>query len=751
MVLGISIALACGLYTVAFLKSEYSVDLELRKDRVCRILMDNPMLNGRTLITFPYLSGKLVSGFPEIKSSTFISWMGSMQLEVNGNSFMQKNVLTADSIFFKVFPFKLIEGNTIYLREPNRVFLTRELAKKYFGVKSSYQDLTLEINNVMYSVGGVFENIGKHTHMNVGMLVSSTSFDLKGATGFTYFTLHNGADSKLLENKINKVGATLLPFPVDKSPNFEVQEAEDFYFHFNDFVYSFNKDLFKYQNPRIPNLVLIIGIIITVLTVVNYFVFSQTRILFKAKQAVIYRIFGQNRKILFLSSLVDIGLIFSVCLLVALFWVGLLSSKVNALSSIVVDMSDFLSSNAIGYGLVFLGLLSFTLALINTLLSEKIKVSDNLSGNYAANIFSKRKVYVLTTFQITLAFISLIVITGMLAQVKYLRDYDMGFKSENIYNLSVGEVPQTFNLITLKNIFSSLEGISNVSLCTGTPISGRWLWNYKSDNNDITINQIYCDEDYLDLIDLNLIQGRNFNREIKSDTLSVIVNETALKRLAMKPDTTLGIHQIIGVVHDFNYLSFKESRGPVVITYMDFNKRGSQEYKLLFKADNPSVIEKMRLEWTKLFPDLMFNLTVFHDEVQAIQSEDVDKVNLFVSLGLIGLGITIFGLMGFSYFLVRSKRKEIAIRKVFGASTSRIRLEISRTFFWMFTFALVISITTGWFLLDSWLQGYAEKIQIGYANFLLPVFLMILAIVLSVSYQVMVYSRVNPAITMRHE
>jgi putative ABC transport system permease protein len=751
MLLGISIALACSLYTITFLNSEYSVDSELQENRVCRILIDNPILDGRTLITFPDLASKLVLGFPEIKSSTFISWMGTMQLESNGRIFRQKNVLTSDSSFFSVFPFKLKEGTAKYLSEPNRVFLTEELALKYFGVMPSYQELILKINNAEYSVGGVLENIGIRSHMNIGILLSSSSFNLRGATGFTYLALHNGIDPKTLESKINKAGAALLPFPVEKSLNFEVQQAEDFYFHFNDFVYSYNTDLFIYQNPSIPNLVLIVGIVITILTIVNYFVFSQTRILFKAKQAVLYRIFGQNRRTKFLSSLVDISLILSVSLVVALFWIGLLSPKIKALSSIIINMEDLVSSNAIGYVLIFLALLSFTLALINTFLSEKIKTSENLSGNYTTSLISKRKIYTLITFQITMAFISLIVITGMLTQVNYIREHDMGFKSENIYNLSLGEVPQSFNLITLKNIFSNLEGISNASLCTGTPISGRWLWSYKSDNSDIKINQIYCDEEYLDLIDLNLIQGRNFNKEIKSDTLSVIVNETALRKLSLKADTTFGFYKILGVVKDFNYLSFKEAKGPVVISYMDFNKRGPQEYKLLFKANDPSVIEKMQVEWAKLFPELMFNLTVFQDEVQAIQSEDLDKVNLFTSISVIAIAITIFGLIGFSYFLVRSKRKEIAIRKVFGASTSRIRFEIFRTFLWMVLLALVISISTSWHLLDIWLKGYAEKIQIEYTIFLFPVLLMILAIVLSVSYQIMAYSKVNPAVTIRYE
>lgn len=755
---GMSITLACSIYLLVFLQTELSIDAHIRNEgSVVRILMKSPVFDEVGITTFDDLAEKLTSQFPEVENASFISSPGMMKITIGDNIFLEKAVLIPDSNFFNVFKYKLKEGDvSSCLTKPLGAVITEKLASKYFGNSSSYVGREFKANDEIFTVTGIISEFHELSHLKIGILLSRQSFNRSKSPaikmGFTYLKLRHGVNKVQLQAKLNHFSKKLLPFEMDKEISFEIEEAENFYFHKDDQAYSYINNVFSYQDKDILLLSGVIGLAIIILSLINYVVFAQTRLLFKAKQVVLYRIFGQNPFAIFISFSIDALLVLLISLFFAFFLISLIGPKIIGLSTINLNVYDFITIKSIISSALFVFVLALLLSIINSIVLPKINISDNLSGNYGTSLRAKKRISWIIGIQITITFILLITVIGTLAQIRFIKSYDLGYDADNIIDISLGELPVDMDLKTMQMEFANIAGVVGVSLCTGTPISGRWFYNEQVNEVSVTMNQIYADEHYLSTVGLRIIDGRDFIPIKLSDTLSVIVNETAARLFDLKVDSFFNYFQVVGIVKDFNYSSFKESIGPVIITYSTFNnRRESQEFRLLVRISDSTVIETIKSKWSQLFPNFYFNVNSLNAEVSNLHRKEFERITIVVIMGCVSIGITIFGLMGFSYFLVRSKLKEIAIRKVFGANTNDIRLNLLMSILKIYTISSIISVVASWYILKNWLSNYNQRIDLTVGLFLLPVLIMLITIALSVSFQIFTYTRLNPSKIMRYE
>ncbi len=751
---GMSVTVACLLFTVAFINKELSVDGAAKNKSVVRVLMDNPVSGKLGLTTFYNFVTKAENFFPEVKTGTFISWIPGY-LSIDGNDFIEKEVLAVDTNFFKLFNCQLIESTEQPLANPFSAVLTETLALKYFGVLDSYIGKELTINRDVFSITGILKNEREINHLIIGILLSRNSFTLAKKpeilTGFTYLELENGVNQKDLKNKFNSFAADLLPYKIDKKINFKIEPAEDFYFHKSDASYSYVTDLFRYQDKEIVYLIALVMIAITILSIINYIIFSQTRILFKAKQLVVNRILGQPSTQLFFSMLIEVFIVLAISTGVGLCLFFLVSTKLNGLSQLGLSSYDLLNPKVIILCLLFFLLISILIAAINFTILPRLESTYSLSGNFSSSLSAKKRVVYLLTLQCALALFFITNCYGMLSQIIYIKNYDLGYTTKDIIEISLGDVSKAVTFKSVKNEIQNIAGVKQASVATGTPISGRWYYSETVNDLPVTINQIYADEDYLNTMQLKLLEGRDFNAQLKSDTMSIIVNETAKKVFGLKVDSTFGYSKVIGVVKDFNYNSFKESIEPVFISYSLFNQRRMQEFSLIVEVNGLQVIDEIKSLWKARFQDTYFNYFIVQSQAERLHREEFSRMNLLKAVTAICLAIVLFGSSGFSYFIVRSKKLEIAIRKTFGATSFDVGVKLYTLVILMFAVSFTISVIPSWFFLQNWLKSYSHKVNLTFLILAMPTFIVLILSIIIASFQIIKYSLINPSVSLRQQ
>jgi putative ABC transport system permease protein len=753
-ILGLSVALAASVYTLVFVLRESGVDKQLvDRDNTYRLLMNSPVFEGASISTFNDLPVKLREGFPEVRSTTFISTIGPVKTQIERETYLERHALVVDSTFLSFFDLPLIEGSKeSVLYEPNSVLLSKNLAVKLFGKRDQYTGRELNVNGKLFFVAGVFFD-NRDSHLNYQMLLSRASFDLPSfpslRMGFTYVMLHPGASKSDFEKKLKAHRQDLVPFEFTRDEGFYLQPRNDWYFHMDDPVYEYSGDVFRTQSKFTINTTIAISSLLLALALCNYLIFSQARILSNSKQLVLNKIFGQKKAWMFLSFLIDALIVLTVGYLFALLLIVFFRQFMVGLSGLQMDFMDFVEIRGFSSSILFIFFVGLALASLCMLLSPEIKVSENLSTNARSSMRFRKLIPFVSGVQVSLAVCLLLVISGVMAQLKFIRNFDMGYSDQRVWDISIGELPLTA-LHVVRDQFENLPDVEQLTLCSGTPISGRWFYNEDAEGKEITMNEIHADENYLSLLGLRLIKGRNFDPSNYADSLSIIINETAARALRLDVDSVLGYSNVIGIVKDFKYGSLKERVGPLKICYSDFSSRSmSQEFRLLMRIRGYSGLEKVRQRWMSLYPDTYLHMVSFEEEVKNLHKSELESFSLLMALSTICVGITLFGLLGFSYFLVREKRREVAIRKVFGAQLNEVRWRLLMEVIQKYVVGLVLAVIVSWIALQEWLTGYAERVDLGILVFLIPLGIFMLILVVAVSYQIIADTKIKPADVIR--
>ena len=376
---------------------------------------------------------------------------------------------------------------------------------------------------------------------------------------------------------------------------------------------------------------------------------------------------------------------------------------------------------------------------------------------------------VLVVFQLL---ISIILITGTIAvfsQLNFMRSQNLGFDIERTLIINI---PKSIDstLIQRKETFKQevAKRTDVKGVAFGTEVPGRKIWwdnggIYKV-GQDPTSGKNYMilgvDDIYIDLYEMEFVNGRNFSRAFPTDEQAVIINETAVKWLEFEsPDDALNsqinywdnIYTIIGVLKDYRHESPKTLPEPQIFRYSpDESRFGTFSVKLQTDHLKESLGE-IEKKWIGLFPGNPFDyffLDIYYDE-QFKADGRFGKV--FGIFSFIAIFITCLGLIGLSLYTANLKTKEIGIRKVHGAKSSDIIRHISSEYIYLLVMAMAISIPILIWGINNWLNRFALKMTITVWLFIVPVIIVCLITLISVSALTIKSARLNPVDTLKFE
>jgi putative ABC transport system permease protein len=732
------------------------------------------MGSDRFAVTPGPLKEALVNDIPEIKYSTKCK-VNFHTLEYNGSLLSESGFLYTDTDFLKIFTFPVIAGNPSEdLKEPFTLYITREMASKYFGDDNPVGKIILADNKYSFTVRGILEDIPPNSHFDFDFLTSfETLNSMRGGkeiienwgsnSYITYILLAENAEPETVKGKINDVyvkytksNPHLFKIILVPEPLRDIHLGGDINFEPGN-----NSDI------RYIYLITSIGILILLIACFNYMNIATARSLNRGKETGILKVSGSSRNALIIqflteSVLLSLGGLF-LALLIVMFVLPVFSDFTDRPLTFRMILETRTMARILAIMLVT-GLLSgfypaFQLASFSPL--------NLLTGNYKSTGGGRRSGYlrnILIVVQYVISVIALISAFAVLRQLKFIQDTDPGFVSENIITATISDPAIRKNPQALIGELSTNPNIVDLTTSANLPVTissnSRGNWEGKPADFNLGIYKAGIGDDFIDFYKLKIVSGRGFSGDFSTDTInSFIVNETAAKLIGWEEPVgqKFSFNQkegiVIGVIKDFHFHSLHLPVEPLALSAI-----GSEEFRevaFISIKVRPGSISETRLFFEKtlkeISPHYINRVSVFSDRLDELYSSDRTLAAILVFSTIVALLLTCLGQYSLSSYTTKSRTKEMAIRKVMGSQPAGIMVLLGTEMVrWIFV-SLVFAWPTSWLLIDKWLENFAYHINIGAGVFLCSLGVSLLISVAAVSFHLIKLSGVNPAEMIRHE
>lgn len=765
-----------------YVHHEISYDKFNKKyDRIYRLQTDN-------YAKFPPIIGEHVkTKVPEIENiarvaiigngEEYISYTnpGSTELPVQ----IQSYSYFADSTVFNVFTLPFIQGDPgSALQEPFTVVLTKSTVNKLFGDFNPMGE-TVEIDDHSYKVTGIIKDV-KNSHIEIDALKSYASF-LRIYTNkylnrietgslwwsATYLLLSDKIDPGFIKEKINNVLAEIndVSLFMIEFQEFHILPLGDIYFNGS----TSNLQYGKLGNLKLVQTFLAIAIFILILACINYINLTTARATLRTKEVALKQVVGSSRTLLKYQFILESILVTLMSYFLAFTVVLGLIPKFNQLAMVTISVSELITP--ITWILSIIGILLIGglsgLYPANYLTSiNSISLIKGESIKRSRGTFLRRAII---TFQFAISIILIIGIITNLRQLQYARNMDLGYNKDHVLFFSTPNFPgqkrhelrKTFKERLLKN-----PNIQMISFTAGGHMgtSLKPAPEIEFDGVKMTgIVYMVIDPDYIDMMGMEIIDGRNFSWDIEGDrNIRMISNETAANQISL--DSTLvgkiGYYQnpyqpnaqlymeIIGVVKDFHYQSAHHKIEPMCFAWFG----PEEDINIKISPHNiPETIKFIENEWKNIYgvkPFQYYFLDELFDQQYKSDEQGAKIIGYFTVLAMI---IACMGLFALSSFMAVRRTKEIGIRKAMGASVEHIFFMLSKEFIKWVLIAAVISCPIGWYVMNMWLQGFAYKIKLGPDIFILAALIALFIALATVTWQSLRASFANPVEALRYE
>jgi putative ABC transport system permease protein len=782
-IVGLAIGIAACLLILQYVSFELSYEnFHDKKDRIYRVKQDR-YDNGK--LSTEWVGGAFAAGnsfkdaIPEIEDYVKVVDNGNVIAEINNQPVKIEKVFFATASYFKIFTYPLIGGDgKKALTEPFTAAISATTARKLYGT-TDVVGKRLSLNrNSDYTVTAVYTDAPANTQLKPDILLSyATLVKFRGPDNnpetawlndgcLTYLLLREGTDPSEVEKKFVPV--------VDKFT------AEDMKRYNAAVTYSLQRltDIHlnsHYMGEPAPNgdgkttyLLLGIAFFIAIIAWVNYINLATARAINRAKEVGIRKAVGSQRRQLIIQFLSESALLNGFALILAIVIVMLAIPGFNQLSGQNVSFSLFTKiSFWIGLtGLFVVGV--FFSGLYPAFVLSGFQPIQVLKGRMVTTTQGSLLRKGLVVFQFTASLFLLIGTVAVYRQISYMREQSLGINIDQTLVVSepIVGIDSTYiqRMSTFKQELKQKASVSDVSVSTTVP-GQEVYWNaggIKLVGADETTQKQYrvigVDYDFVRMYGLKLIAGRDFSKEFGTENRAVIYNRKAVELLGFnKPEEAVGKridfwgnqYTIVGVTENFHNQSLREAFEPLIIRLIP-DLRGYVSVKTPASKASQTVA-LLKEEWNKFFPGNTFEYFFLDDHFDEQYKADQrfgQVFGLFTSLAIL---VACLGLFGLASFTTVQRTKEIGIRKVLGASVAHILRLLYKEFAFLLIIAFVLATPLAWLMISNWLQGYAFRTNIHWSFFVLPLVMILVIALATVSFQSIKAAIANPVKSLRTE
>lgn len=788
-VFGLALAISVCMLIILMLADQKSYDqFHEKKDRIYRILSDRENSKVPSATTPFSLAAALKTGYPAIEETTHLTRGVGGDLTYKQNTHEVRGYF-ADPAFFKVFSFELSEGNeSSALSSPRSIVLTAAYARQLFGDENPLGKVVEFSNRGLSNLGsasgdkpvswgtftvtGIMADTPDKSHLKFDALVSSgtmislanedkiedPSNQWRNNQSYTYVLLLpnkttgnlNAAISDLVSRKQDELkdikGFTLIPQNLSEiTPGMLVGNEP------------------SYTLPVIVYYFLsFLAGVIMISACLNYTNLATARALTRAKEIGVRKVAGAFRKDLVYQFL-------SESVITAMIALGMASLLLIFLKSAFMKLwiNRYLQFDLQAHFEVYLIFAAFALVVgivagfypaIRLSRYQPIKALKNNEGSRSGKL-GMRKVLGVTQFVISLFFITTSIL--IYNQFRHFLDFEYGFSPENVINLSL----QGNDFAKIKNEFSTVPGVANISACNYIPSTGT--------NNGISLKPIdreveyqkctflITDENFVSNLGITLVAGKYLDATDSTNRF-IVVNEAAVKAFGYShAESILGEVfesewgkeplEVVGVVKDFfvKMPMGEDQVSPLVLR----NQPHDYSYANIKIAspDLMGTIGKLEAVWKGIDPVHPFRYEFYDDQLASMHQGLFDVVSILGFIAFIAITIACLGLLGMATYASERKKKEVGIRKVLGANDLTIAFLLSKEFIKVLAISVCVGAPMSYFLNNLWLQHFPNRVEFGFSTILLGTMILLALGLISIGSQTIRASKENPVDTLKME
>lgn len=780
-ILGLSIGMTACLLILHYVNFENSYDkFNVNHENIYRLRYERTDDAGNTVrfaSCTPPAAARIRGKYPEVeKIGRMVKTKGTVSYE--DQKFLEERLFYAESELLDILKIDLVEGDRkTGIAEPNTVFISRSIAKKYFGdINPTGMSINID-NRHDYQIMGIFEDIPHNSHLKFDILMSWKNLEALygeqyteawGHTGaYTYLVAHPDTDPLAFEKKLQPLIETECPWlkEYNMTIDLKMQPLTDIHLtsHFMQ-EYEMNGD------RDAVNILVIIAVFIIVIAWVNYINLSTACSLRRAREVGLRKVVGATKGQLISQFFFEVVIINIISIISAC---GLISLSLPYFNQITGTPADYLIWTQGWFWLLLAGMFSagvFLSGFYPVIALSSFKPVTVLKGKLAQSVRGINLRKILVVFQFAVGLFLIIATITVYQQISYMQGQDLGFnidqklviKAPRVRDEAYGSKFDAFKETLLSQ--SNIEMISHSSEVPGRQIywDNGGIFRVGEDQNQGKNYQIIgIDYDFADAYELRFVAGRNFSIDFPSDTAAILLNETSVTYMGFEDaPSAIGkqvnywgnIYTIVGVVEDFHQQSLREEFEPHLLRYLPYGQGalGMMTIKLN-PANIRETVSMIKTQYDEFFPGNPFDY-FFLDEYfdQQYESDELFGriYSLFTFLAII---ITILGLYGLSSYSVAQLTKEIGIRKILGASVNSIFRLSTKESMILLGIAAIIAWPVAYIAMNRWLEGYAFRVGIGIEIFILASLLIALIAILTISYQVLKAALANPVDAIKYE
>ena len=772
-VLGLTIAVLSIFYIYSYVSFELGYDSHHKKaDRIYRISGD--LIGAENTMTHATLGPLMAQGlkdeFPDVEESVRLTaFRQAVLLENNNEKFNIKEAYKTDQSIFDIFSLEFVYGNkTEALVAPNQIVINHSLSQKIFGDINPVGK-TLTHDKRILTITGVITDSPKNSHHNMNVLFSNSAFDesklnpVKRSEGYWMPTAYTFILLRP-KSKIASIIDNFQPFYNKHMATFGKQISLDFRpiaiplkdLHFSRHMsYDFPKG-----NKSYTHILVLVALFIFLIALLNYSNLLVFQNISNSKNIGIKKIIGASRFSIYFQFLLNSFLFVTTAVILAfvLFKITLPFSK----SITALKPEELFEGNSILLvSVLLIAVATFTtslipfinqynkrgLSLINIKNTSQIKLKGLRFGKSVAVV------------QFALSIILIMASIAITKQLRFLIDSDMGFDKNNVVVVDLPDQKNTIQTaISLKNELNKNTLISNTSISSHIPgeVMSSSAFVLNKDGKMVTkiVNTMYIDCDYVELMGMELKEGRNFSPEFTTDTVqTVVVNEAFMDYCgfddSMVGSKIEGVKSLIGVLKNACFNSLHNQAEPMMFV---LNNKHSGFLNVKLNTSNiKDAISRIEKSWESFYPGVPFEYHFLDQRVAMLYENDQKKNTLMQLFTLISIILSAMGFLNLASIISKQKTKEIGIRKVNGAKISEILAMLNKDFIKWVAIAFIIAVPIAYYAMNKWLENFAYKTTLSWWIFALAGVLALGIALLTVSFQSWKAATRNPIESLRYE
>jgi len=768
---GLTIGIVSCLLIGIYIKDELSYDrFNDNADRIVRVTMDYFQGGAPQKIA---VTGTKVG--PQFKRM-FLAVSDFVRIEkrsgimsYNNRVFDEQAILYADPSFFKIFSYKLINGDASGLSVPEKIIVTQSAAKKYFDAENPIGKI-LKIGTKNFMVSAVAADAPSNSQIKFDFITSFNNLPASKeekwweANYITYLLLKDGTRLEPLQKQVNvymsRVSRTELKMEGSQYLTYHFEPLTSVHLHSN-----------LPDSPE-PNgsityiyIMIVVAVLILIIACVNYVNLSIAQSAGRGAEIGIRKVMGAAKGQLFRQFIGESVFVTAIGVILAIGFAFLLLPSFNQLAGKTLQFSALLDPVILGC-IILLGTgIGFAAGAYPALLLSGVKLAKILKSGFSFTSGQgvRRSLIV---FQFVISIFLIITTVVILQQLSFIRNKDIGYNKSNVAVLPINwqMLPKVQGL---KNEIANIPGVKGVATANNEPINVGWGDGITTaDGKAISVNALPMDEDFIKTMQLKIIAGTDYNQTdvLQIDTTnggknfqySFMLNETAAKALGWTPQQAIGkqlskgaLGRVKAVVKDFNFKSFHDPIGPLLIFLDHF-----QTQKMFVRIDGQNTvaaIQHIEQIWKSRVPERPFSYKFLDDDYDAMYRSEQRTAGVFTTFSALAIMLACLGLFAVTAYAVVQRTKEIGIRKVLGATIPNIITLISKDFLGLVVIATIIASPIAWFMAHSWLEDFAYRINIQWWIFIVAGAASLLVAAVTVSIQAIKAALANPVKSLKSE